>query len=104
RIVKHRDNKIIEEIIYNLHKKEIRVFTIEDPEYPKSLLYIHDKPTVLYSKGNFIDEKLSIAIVGSRKSTAYGKWACEKFAKGLAKLGITIVSGLAQGIDTIAHK
>lgn len=104
RIIKHRDNKTIEEISSNLHKKEITVYTIEDAEYPKRLLDIHDKPTVLYSKGNFIDEQLTIGIVGSRKSTAYGKWACEKFTKELAKLGITIVSGLAQGIDTIAHK
>ena len=104
RIIKHRNNKIIEETLCNLDEKDITIYTIEDEKYPKLLLDIHDKPMVLYSKGIFPENQLTIGIVGSRKSTAYGKWACEKFTKELAKLGITIVSGLAQGIDTIAHK
>ena len=50
------------------------------------------------------EDSLSLAIVGSRKATAYGKWACEKFSRELVDLGVTIVSGLAAGIDTVAHK
>ena len=50
------------------------------------------------------EDSLSIGIVGSRKATSYGKWACEKFSKELVKMGVTIVSGLALGIDTVAHK
>lgn len=103
KIVKHRNNKALEEVINELQEKEIKVYTIEDDKYPKRLKYIDDKPLVLYSKGDYIEDELTIAIVGSRKATAYGKWACGKFAKELSKLGITIVSGLAQGIDTIAH-
>jgi DNA processing protein len=50
------------------------------------------------------EDELAIAIVGSRKATAYGKWASEKISGELAKLGITVVSGLAKGIDTESHK
>ena len=59
----------------------------------------------MYIKGEILEEdSLSLAIVGSRKATAYGKWACEKFSRELVDLGVTIVSGLAAGIDTVAHK
>lgn len=104
RLVKNREISILEKTMESLEKNKISVFTPEDDDYPKSLLDIEDKPMVLYSKGNVSDDEFTIAIVGSRKATAYGKWACEKFTKELSKLGITIVSGLAQGIDTIAHQ
>lgn len=104
KIIKHRDNGILENIIETLEKSNIKVYTVEDSDYPKSLLNIVDRPMVLYSKGTFIDEEPAIAIVGSRKATAYGQWACEKFTRALTKLGITIISGLAQGIDIIAHE
>lgn len=103
KIFKFRDQGILEDIINSLNKKDIIVHTIEDDNYPKRLINIDDNPMVLYSKGNFKDDELTIGIVGSRKATSYGKWACEKFTKELSNLGITIVSGLAQGIDTIAH-
>lgn len=104
KIIKNRDVSRLEDTMESLEKNKVRVYTLEDNDYPKRLLNIVDKPMVLYSKGKFIDDDPTIAIVGSRKATAYGKWACEKFAKELSKLGITIVSGLAQGIDTIAHQ
>lgn len=103
RIIKHRNNKSAQEIFNQLQEKGIKVYTIEDDNYPERLKYIDDNPLVLYSKGDYIDEEFTIAIVGSRKATAYGKWVCGKFTRELSKLGITIVSGLAQGIDTIAH-
>lgn len=104
KIIKHRKVNILESVIDSLNKKEITVYTVEDDNYPKRLLNIVDRPMVLYSKGSFSDDELTIGIVGSRKATAYGKWVCEKFSKELAKLGITIVSGLAQGIDSVAHQ
>lgn len=104
KIISNKNNNIIEKELAKLEEKNVKVTTVEDDDYPRRLLNIVDKPLVLYSKGNYIDETLTIAIVGARKSTAYGKWACEKFTRELAKLGITIVSGLAQGIDTIAHR
>ena len=83
----------------------INVITVLDENYPINLRYVYDNPMVLYCKGDFIEEdNLSIAIVGSRKATAYGKWASEKFSRELAKLDITVISGMAKGIDTCAHK
>ena len=84
---------------------DINTITVLDEEYPASLENIYDKPYVLYQKGNLIeDDNLSIAVVGSRKATSYGMWACEKFTRELVNLGVTIVSGVALGIDTVAHK
>lgn len=100
---KNKDN--IKRMLYNIEKHDINIITIYDENYPKRLRYIDDNPKVLYTKGTILPEdSLGIAIVGSRKATSYGKWACEKFTKELLDLGITIISGLALGIDTIAHK
>ncbi len=102
---RHRNTNYLEELLDDLNKHEIKTITILDKDYPNSLMNIYDKPAVLYTKGNYkLDSNLSIGIVGSRKATAYGKWACEKFTKELVNLGVTIVSGLATGIDSIAHK
>lgn len=78
---------------------------ITDPEYPKNLLNIYDPPENLYIKGSFLSQdSKSIAIVGTRKPTHYGLSVAKKLAYELASLGITIVSGLALGVDTEAHK
>ncbi len=88
-----------------LGKMKIDVITIFDDEFPDDLKTIPDKPLVLYKKGEFKpSDHNAIAMVGSRKATAYGKWAAERFARELAELNITIVSGMAVGIDTIAHR
>ncbi len=82
----------------------IKIITDLDKDYPHRLQNIEDRPRVIYQKGSYIDDdNLSIAIVGSRKLTAYGKWASEKFAKELASIGVTVISGLAYGVDSIAH-
>lgn len=105
KILKTRKKDFIKNILFHLKELDINVITVMDKEYPESLLNIYDKPYVLYQKGEMLDrDNLSVAIVGSRKATSYGIWACEKFAKELTSLGVTIVSGLALGIDTIAHK
>ncbi|MGA1794711.1 MAG: DNA-processing protein DprA [bacterium] len=84
---------------------KVDFLTIEDPGYPESLSQIFDPPLVLYIKGRIIpDDKMSVAIVGSRRPTIYGKTVAEDFAERLACRGITIVSGLARGIDTKAHR
>lgn len=105
KIIKNKNEDKIENLIYKLEKNNINTITLLDESYPKSLKNIYDSPYVLYIKGQILKEdELAIAVVGSRKSTSYGKWACEKFTKELAELGVTIVSGLAIGIDTIAHR
>lgn len=83
----------------------VRVTTIFDEHYPEALRTIHDPPIVLYSLGEWLprDGERSIAIVGSRLASHYGRLAAKRFAYELAESGITIVSGLAKGIDTEAH-
>jgi len=81
------------------------MLTFKDKEYPFLLKQITDPPVVLYIKGRLKEEdKLSIAIVGSRQASFYGLQCSQKFSFELAELGFTIVSGLARGIDTWAHK
>ncbi len=105
KILYNRNIDNIKNMLNNIEKQNVNILTILDEEYPSELRYLNDSPQVLYTKGNtFVNDSISIAIVGSRKATAYGKWACEKFTKELVGFGVTIVSGLASGIDTLAHK
>jgi DNA processing protein len=83
----------------------IRKITLQDKDYPAILKEIHDPPKELYIKGEIINQdKVAIGVVGTRKYTQYGKEVCLDIAGKLARLGITIVSGLAKGIDTFAHQ
>ncbi|HEY9167654.1 MAG TPA: DNA-processing protein DprA [Candidatus Kryptonia bacterium] len=87
-----------------LNKAEARLVTFWDKEYPENLKRIYDPPVMLFVRGTLsAADRYSIAIVGTRNPTTYGKHAAEKFSADLAEQGITIVSGLARGIDTIAH-
>lgn len=105
KIISNRNTDFLNRLFDLIERQNIDVITIFDRGYPERLHYIYDNPKVLYIKGNIIEEdNLAIAIVGSRKATAYGKWATEKFVDELLKLDVTIVSGLALGIDSIAHK
>jgi len=82
------------------------VFTLnlQDKNYPAILKEIHSPPKELYVKGKILPQEKAIAIVGTRNCSDYGKQVAYDFSSKLAKLGITIVSGLAQGIDTCAHQ
>lgn len=94
-----------EKYLESVEKSGIKFITIFDEEYPKLLKQIYDPPTVLYYRGEILpgDER-AIAVVGTRKVTGYGKLVTEKFATELADMGITVVSGLARGVDTEAHR
>jgi len=86
-------------------KSGIHVVTRDDAAYPKNLREIYDPPLVLYVRGELIEnESLAMAIVGSRRTTLYGQEMSRKLAYQLARSGVTVVSGLARGIDTAAHK
>lgn len=88
-----------------MENKEIRKINITHGDYPKILREISDPPADLYIKGNFSDkDKIAIGIVGTRNYTSYGKRVTENIAGDLAGAGVTIVSGLAKGIDTFAHR
>lgn len=85
-------------------KNNINILLFNDPNYPEELNNYPDMPLVLYVKGNILpNDSNSIAIVGARKATNYGKTAAREFAGYFAKKGITVISGLARGIDTEAH-
>lgn len=82
-----------------------QVWTLEDECYPERLRYIANPPPVLYVKGaSWPKSSLMLAVVGVRKATAYGRRAARELAGGLAAEGATVVSGLARGIDTEAHR
>ena len=82
-----------------------RILTLADSAYPQALLQIHDPPPVFYVKGNIdLLNRACFAIVGSRNATQQGIAHAESFARALADAGLTIVSGLALGIDAAAHR
>jgi DNA processing protein len=83
----------------------VTILTYLDPEYPKELGHFSSSPPILFKKGKLSDvPRESFAIVGSRRSSAYGVQQARAFSRGLANAGLCIVSGGARGIDTAAHK
>ncbi len=86
-------------------KLGLKIITIEDNDYPEDLKNIPDPPIVLYLKGELRPEdKLAIGIVGSRRASFYGLSNAGKFAYELSARGFTVISGMARGIDTAAHR
>jgi DNA processing protein len=84
-------------------KKGFRIITQTNPDYPALLLHIPDPPPLLYCHGALTSAQCHIAVVGSRKATAYGTINAKSLAGELAAKGISVVSGMARGIDTAAH-
>lgn len=83
----------------------VSVLTWEDEAYPRRLKEIDQPPPVIYLRGSLLPEdEWAVAIVGTRKVTAYGRQVAEEVATSLAHSGVTIVSGLARGVDSIAHQ
>lgn len=100
-----RDSINLDDQLRLLEKYKVAAIPFESPDYPHLLAETHDCPALLYVRGDYRKEdENSVAVVGTRRATAYGKQAAEDFACNLALNGITIVSGLAKGIDTIAHR
>lgn len=99
------DFKKAEDEINFIKKYKIIPLFITDKNYPQRLLNCYDCPAMLYYKGNAdLNSSKIIAIVGTRTSSEYGKSICEKLIEQLSEEDILIVSGLAFGIDSIAHK
>ncbi len=88
-----------------LEKSEIQVLTCVSKEFPEKLKNIPNPPSILFCKGDLsLLNSFSIAVVGTRKPSNYGRTITERITKDLASSGVTIISGLAYGIDSIAHK
>ena len=95
----------IEKELFSSEKLGIKILTLNDDDYPKNLRQIPGPPIVLYVLGNITaQDNLAIGIVGSRRASLYGLSSAEKFAAQLCAQGITIVSGMARGVDTYAHR
>ncbi|MEG0249876.1 MAG: DNA-processing protein DprA [Peptostreptococcus sp.] len=96
----------IEEMKLELKSNNVGYISIDDEDYPESLKNIYDPPYILYYMGNIklINERFIIAVVGSRKATDYGINVSKKIVTDLSNEGVVIVSGMARGIDSLAHK
>lgn len=104
-ITKWRPDISPETEMAKLDRYGIKVLTCNDPAYPPRLKEIYDYPPVLYIRGSLLPEdEWCLAVVGTRRATVYGKQVTEEIVTDLAQSKITIVSGLAKGIDTIAHQ
>jgi DNA processing protein len=104
-ILRMRSSLDLTVLMESLEQKHIRILIADDPEYPPLLREIDQPPPVLYLRGEISDaDRRAVAIVGTRKVTAYGRQVTEDLALYLARQGVTIVSGLARGIDGIAHQ
>ncbi len=83
----------------------ISLVTLDSDDYPAALREIHDPPFLLYVKGTIVpNDRLALGVVGSRRTTHYGKDQTKKLSFQMARAGFTIISGLARGIDTAAHE
>lgn len=104
-----QDSSILEKAnaeIERLEKLNAEVITLEDDAYPQLLREIHDPPIALYVRGDLQKalERPALAVVGSRRCSTYGVNVAESLSRDLASHGLTIVSGLARGIDAAAHR
>jgi DNA processing protein len=89
----------------SLEKAGVTALTWNDEAYPRRMKEIDDKPPVIFVRGELRPEdEWAVAIVGTRRATPYGRQAAEHFATDLARQGIAVVSGLARGIDAVAHR
>jgi DNA processing protein len=98
------DWAMAEKEINRAGKLHVAIVTCEDPQYPQNLLNSYDYPPFLYVKGSLFPSEVCIAIVGSRLASTYGRYVTEKLSRELALTGITVISGLARGIDAAAHR
>lgn len=95
----------LDDEIEKLERHKIKALICEDPEYPAWLKEIHDYPPVLYVKGNLPSKnEPCLAVVGTRRPTTYGRQVTEEIVADLVQNKVSIVSGLARGIDSIAHR
>lgn len=91
------------DVLEKAHQKGIKILTYNDPMYPDYAKTFFDAPAVLYYKGKFPRNMMGVAIVGSRRCTEYGKRIAVEAARHLSSNGISVISGMAKGVDGYAH-
>jgi len=104
-IQKGPSEKVVKRELSRLEKTGGKFVTLKDDDYPKRLKDIYDPPALLYLRGELRrKDELAVAVVGSRKTSAYGREVTERIGRDLARHGVTVVSGMARGIDSVAHQ
>lgn len=104
-IIAARHSREPQQELQRCRERGLKLLVRGTAEYPVALSEIHDPPSILYCRGDYRpQDQLAVAIVGSRRCTMYGRQVAEKLAGGLARAGLTVVSGLARGIDGAAHR
>ncbi len=105
RVLQARQSVDLDKVWARIEKQGIKVLTWQDETYPQRLKEIDQPPPVLYVRGAYLPEDVfAVAIVGTRRVTPYGRQITEELAAFLAANGITVVSGLARGVDAVAHQ
>ena len=105
RVIQARENVDLEKLWAKIEAQGIKILTWEDDDYPQRLKEIDQPPPVLYIRGDYLpDDVFAVGVVGTRRVTAYGRQITEELAAFLAANGITVISGLARGVDAIAHQ
>lgn len=105
RVVQARESVDLDKVWRKIETQGIKILTWQDEAYPQRLKEIDQPPPVLYIRGGYLpDDLFAVAIVGTRRVTPYGRQITEELASFLAANGLTVISGLARGVDAIAHQ
>lgn len=105
KLLQIRQRYSLEQIWENTQRRGVQILTWEDETYPRRLLQIDQPPPVLYVRGELkAEDEWAVAVVGTRKVTSYGHQVAEELSAYLAHNGLTVVSGLARGVDRFAHE
>ncbi|HET58723.1 MAG TPA: DNA-protecting protein DprA [Deltaproteobacteria bacterium] len=104
RITTFRDWVRVDDELERAAKLGITLVTAGEDSYPPLLRHIYDYPPLLYVRGELKPDDICVALVGSRRATAQGRYTCERISRELVLRGITVVSGMARGIDSSAHR
>jgi DNA processing protein len=103
-IVKVRNNINLTQEMEKLRENNIKYVLLKNKDYPQMLKNIYDPPPILYYKGKDIFQETSLALIGSRRSTSYGRKTAKKISYKLSQKGFVVVSGMARGIDSYGHR
>ncbi|HXF84942.1 MAG TPA: DNA-processing protein DprA [Anaerolineales bacterium] len=105
RILQARQSVDLDKIWEKIEKQGIKILTWQDEAYPSRLKEIDQPPPVLYLRGEYLpDDLFAVAVVGTRRITPYGRQVTEEISAFLAANGMTVISGLARGVDAVAHQ
>ncbi len=105
-IVNDNEDRWLDRLLSEAERKNIKIVTLDDPDYPERLASISAPPLALFMRGRteLLDYENGLGVIGSRRPTHYGVTMADEFSKSLSRKGFTIISGMAMGIDAMAHQ